>query len=234
MQEELELAGLTKIEAEVYLALLRNGQSHTGKIIKKTGLHKATVYQILERLQEKGVVGNITEKNAKTFFANDPKIILDQLKEKERRLENIMPQLRGLKEQDKTVNAQVIRGREGIIQIYNEVLKEEEYDSIGSGIPILEILGPYFYRIQKIKKDKKIKARVLISEKHKGTQFAKEMSGEYRYLPRSWEGPSNTIIYGHKIAIIIWTEKIAFVLDSPETSKSYRKYFEVLWKSANK
>jgi len=73
-----------------------------------------------------------------------------------------------------------------------------------------------------------------VSEKIKGTKITKEIVGQYKYLPKEFEGPINTIIYGNKIAIIVWTDLIAFVLESRETNKVYRKYFDVLWRIAKK
>ncbi len=53
--ETLESLGLSEAEARVYLALLETGSTLAGPIIKKTGLHRGTTYQILQRLKEKGL-----------------------------------------------------------------------------------------------------------------------------------------------------------------------------------
>ncbi len=225
--------GLTEIESGVYLALLESGSSHVGLIIKKTGLHKATIYQTLERLLEKGLVGYAIEGNIKTFYAVNPEVILDQLKEKEENFKKLLPDLKHkLETAKKPVFAEIFRGKKGIITVYRDILSYNEYFNLGAGIPIVEILGPFFYQIQKIKQKRKIKAKLLISEKHRGTSLIQSLAGEFRYLPKEFEGPINTVIYGDKVAIIVWSDLMAFVLESKETSKAYKKYFDVLWKIA--
>lgn len=227
--------GLTEVEANVYLALLEKGPSSTGVIIKKTGFHKATVYQTLERLQEKGIVSYIVRGKIKIFQAVNPNILLEQLKEKEENLKNILPELLQKTQLAKEkIRAEIYHGKKGIISVYRDVLNYKDYLNLGAGIPIVEILGDFFYQFQKIKKQKRIKAKILVSEKIKGTKITKEIVGEYKYLPKEFEGPTNTIIYGNKIAIIVWSDLIAFILESKETNKVYRKYFDVLWKIAKK
>ena len=80
--------GLTKVEAKVYLELLKIGSTKTGPLVKKTGLHRATVYDVLKRLIEKGLVNYITKENTKHFQAIDPHSLLDLLKEEQIELDN--------------------------------------------------------------------------------------------------------------------------------------------------
>ena len=77
MVESLEEFGLTKIEAKVYLNLLRLGSTTTGPLVKKTELHRATVYDALKRLMEKGLINFIIKEKTRYFQAADPKHFLD-------------------------------------------------------------------------------------------------------------------------------------------------------------
>ena len=120
--------GLTEIEISVYFALLEKGPSPTGIIIRKTGLHKATVYQTLERLEEKGVVSYIIQDNRHVFQAEDPTILLEQLKEREENLKAIMPQLHGMAQlAEQQITAKVYCGKKGIISIYRDVFCKTSY-----------------------------------------------------------------------------------------------------------
>ena len=60
--ELLEKIGLTKGESKVYLALLRIGKSNIGPIIKEAKVSNSKVYDILDRLAQKGLVGVAIEK----------------------------------------------------------------------------------------------------------------------------------------------------------------------------
>ena len=65
--------GLTKNEIKIYLTLLDEGSSTAGIITEKTGIHRRNVYDSIERLIEKGIVGYIVVKGRKHFEAVDPK-----------------------------------------------------------------------------------------------------------------------------------------------------------------
>ena len=227
--ETLKDLGLTEVETRTYLALLENTPCTAGIIIKKTGFHKATVYQTLERLKEKGLASYIKEGKHHLFQAKSPEILLKKLKEKEDNLNKILPELLSKGQNKGKVSAEIFKGKEGIKTVYREILESKEYLMIGAGIPIKEVLGDYFEQIQLIKKQRKIKAKLLISENRRGTDFEKSLVGEHKYLPKEFEGPVNTLIYGKKIAIILWVDLIAFVLEGEQASNAYRKYFQVLW-----
>jgi len=56
---------------------------------------------------------------------------------------------------------------------------------------------------------------------------------QVKFLPEKYEFPATTIVYGDKIAILLWDKSpIGFVLKSKEIVKSFLSYFEVLWSVA--
>ena len=80
----LKEIGLTEGEIKVYLALLELGASTTGPIIEKANISRSIIYQILDKLIEKGLVSFITKEKTKYFQATQPKHFLDIIeKEKE-------------------------------------------------------------------------------------------------------------------------------------------------------
>ena len=83
---QLEKLGLTKTEAKVYLSLLKLGSTKTGLLVRKTNLHRATVYDVLKRLIEKGLVSYIIKGKIKYFQVTEPEYFLDKIKEKENKL----------------------------------------------------------------------------------------------------------------------------------------------------
>ncbi len=52
----LEEIGLTKGEISVYLALLKIGETTTGKIIEEAQISSGKIYEILDKLIKKGMV----------------------------------------------------------------------------------------------------------------------------------------------------------------------------------
>ena len=85
----LEKLGLTRGEIKVYLALNKLGESTIGPIGKESKVSKSKMYDILDRLIEKGLVGYITKEGTKYFMANDPHMILEYIEKKENELGKI-------------------------------------------------------------------------------------------------------------------------------------------------
>ena len=54
-----------------------------------------------------------------------------------------------------------------------------------------------------------------------------------RYLPKEYLFPVRTMIYGNKVAIVDFTKPITtIIIDNKTIANSYRKHFELLWKTA--
>ena len=65
----LEDIGLTRSEINVYLALLELGSSTTGKIIDKAKVSSSKIYEVLDKLIQKGLVSFIIKSGIKYFQA---------------------------------------------------------------------------------------------------------------------------------------------------------------------
>ena len=75
----LKSLGLTDIEIQIFLTLLKNDSLSVYEISRKAGLYRQATYDSLKRLMEKGFVSSVTKDKSKLFKAVDPKIILDFL-----------------------------------------------------------------------------------------------------------------------------------------------------------
>src|SRR3989344_3083983 len=83
----LESIGLTRNESKVYLALLKEGTSKTGEILKRSGLNSGKIYEILESLKKKGLASESKINNTKQYTAAAPSQILDYLDMRRKDLE---------------------------------------------------------------------------------------------------------------------------------------------------
>ena len=75
--------GLTKGEARVYLCLLSLGQTTSGPIIAQSGISSSKVYEILEKLMQKGLVSSTTLNKTRHFQATSPSKLRDYLSAQE-------------------------------------------------------------------------------------------------------------------------------------------------------
>src|SRR3989338_6893554 len=111
---KLQKIGLSLSEAKIYLALIRLGSAQAGRISKESQINRTTVYDSIERLIEKGLVSYVIEANKKVFKPVAPKIILEQLKEKEKITEDILPELNQIfTESKEKEESNIFKGRKG-------------------------------------------------------------------------------------------------------------------------
>ena len=94
MKEEiLAELGLSKNESKIYLSLLEQGSATITKIAETSGVHRVNVYDSLGRLREKGLVGEMSQNGKREYQAAPPEALKNILREKERKLNQVMPQL---------------------------------------------------------------------------------------------------------------------------------------------
>jgi len=225
-------AGLSKSEVKVYLALLRNGESLAGRISQLTGIHRRNVYDITERLIQKGAIGYIIKNNRRFFEAVDPGRFLEVLKQREYELIKSMPMLKEIysskKEKQETNFYKGVEGLKGVFQ--DQLLDNKEVLILGASKSAFSIMPFYFKWYDKDRVKKKIKVRMITSE-----SFEKKIPlSEIKHLPYGYANPLAINIYKDKVALILWSKEkpLAIVIKNKEISDSYRKYFEFMWGSA--
>lgn len=232
MIEQLKSAGLTENEAKVYLALAEYGPALAGRISRRTGLHRRSVYDTTEMLIKKGLIGYILKNHRREFSATNPQKFLDIIEEKKLNLEPIVEELKQkfstTKEKEET---NFYKGKEGLKTVFEDQLNYKEIKILGASPLAYEVLRFYFKWYDKSRKEKKIKSRIIATDK----KIKKISLSEIRYLPQKYESPVSVNIYGDKVAIILWSSSpIAIVIKEDEIAKSYNNYFEIMWKIAKK
>jgi len=232
--EKLQKVGLADNEIKVYLTLLRLGSALAGQVSKESQINRTTTYDALERLIEKGLVTYVIEANRKVFRPVSPERLLDDLKEKQKIVEESLPELNEIfKEAKEKEESNIYKGRKGIRSILNDILNYKEYVAFGSSGKFLEIMKHDFEIFQKKKKQLKIKARVILARSDKNTQQTKLAHTNFKFIQDEFASPTTTFVYNNKTSIIVWAEvPIATLIISREVAQSYRNYFELLWKIA--
>lgn len=83
IEKTLKELGFSEKEILIYLALVKEKNASVLKISKNTKLPRSTVYDLLEKLIQKGLVSKSFRANEKSFHTNTFNKFLSQLKEKE-------------------------------------------------------------------------------------------------------------------------------------------------------
>ena len=243
IEETLREVGLNDEETKVYLSLLKNSQNVASKVSEETRINRSHTYQLLERLIVKGFVSYAIKENIKYFSAVHPQKIVDIVKEKEQKLQSILPALVGFissSSKEKPL-VEIFEGKEGIKTILNDILKvKEEWLAFGSSGKGTEVL-PFFAEHWEINREKlKVQLRGIIDLSASGIQRGKELARrdctQICYLDETYSYPSSTWIYGDRIALVVWDKEHSFAIRvvSNAIATNYKRHFEQLWKIAQK
>lgn len=236
--EALEGLGLTKNEAIVYLTLLDLSKSHIGQISEKTRMHRRTIYDCLERLKDRGLVSFVMEGQTRFFTAVNPQKLMDIAKEKEARVEDVLPNLLKMAQKSKTrTEVSVHKGKEGLKNIMQDIIKSGtktwySLTSSGKGIEILPFYVPQFH-------EKRVKAgislKIIFSKNKLAIRRAKELGElkltEVKFIDTEYIIPTSVWIYDNKVAFMLWESETAILIENKETTNTFSSYFKVLWKS---
>jgi predicted DNA-binding transcriptional regulator len=245
--DNLKELGLSGGQIKVYEAVLELGISTINKVQEKTAIERRNIYDILNKLIEFGLISYTIEKGKRTYHCTNPNKILDEIKEKERRLKELemqIPSVKNLFELSKPdIKAEVFRGNESIKTLFNEILdyKEsywmggnsfEEYNSVPENLQVW-----FEHWMNKRVENKHVMHDLVSYGTHlKGLEpqdIKKHKKLYYKYcqLPNGIYTPMVVIIFGDKVAQVLWGKQpFAFLLESEKIQSSYMKYFNYFWK----
>lgn len=233
IEEKLKQAGLAGNESKVYLELLKRGSINGSKLAKKTGLDRALTYQVLNNLIEKGLINYVIKDNKRYFEAAPPENLLRPIKEQEDIINSLIPELKSfekLKDQEQNVN--VYEGKQGLKTFFEDLIKSKEictFGATGKSYDVLKFEAPH---IAKKAQQFGMEGRMITGREFKNHEMTKMSNIQVKYLEEI-NSPATTTIYADKIAIHILTDKpIVIIIKNKDIAKSYRSYFEMLWKIA--
>jgi len=227
--------GLTKGETAVYLAMLELGSVTVKPIVDKSKVSYSKIYDILERLIDKGVVSYVIKDNKKYFEAAPVEKIMDYIKEKEKRiidqkekLSEILPQLK-LRQQKSGYAAEstIYKGIKGLKTAFsssmNRLNKNQEILII-SNMNESESINIFFHNFIKDTIKKRLRIRTLSNEEDKSlVKWPKK-----RYVQHTI--PATIALFNDIVIIFPKSEDIVlFVINSKEVAESFKIQFEEWW-----
>lgn len=228
----LENIGLSKKEANVYVSLLKLKLAPVTKISEDSNVDRTQTYDILQGLIKKGLASYVLKNNTKQFSPTNPNLILLDLQEKEREFRAVLPNLQQLfAQQSERTSVEIFRGMKGLQAVYKNLLRSKN-DYLLLGTPqLFEKILPIFSKQFLMHVEKAgIQEKIIFSSKEKFTKLKK---GKYRYLKQDIFNPTDALIYNGHVILFVWLEPYyAIMIQSKAVEKTYRKYFDFLWKHA--
>jgi sugar-specific transcriptional regulator TrmB len=237
----LRACGLSKNESLVYLALLKIGKARTSQIVDSANISGGKIYETLNKLTDKGLVKEVIENNVKNFIANDPKMLINYLKEKEKELHNketelrkVLPQLNSLKDNKQDLESvSLITSLKGVRPVV--------YTSLNNSKETIKIMGVRSSKDERFnnfwrswhrdRSSSKKKALVLFSDKKtEYWDFFKNLNHtEVRSIIHFT--PSAILIIDNEAFIFSYEDQLKCIhISSKSISSSFSTFFDDLWK----
>lgn len=224
-------------KADVYLAILELGSGTVIEIAKKSEVKRTTVYDILLDLEKTGLIYQTTKESKRLFVAEDPEKLKKKLEEKERILDEMLPQLRsfynikGIKPKIK-----FYEGKEGLRQVYSDTLNYGGEILAFASEDVVKVLGMDWandYLAKRVKRG--IRARIIlpkteIIERDFNPLDQKQLRSSKLVSAKKYPLSIEINIYGHqKVALMSSREEMGIIIEGKEIYNTLKLIFELLW-----
>ena len=239
--EALENLGLTKNEAKVYVTILELGRAHTGEIAEKTRMHRRTIYDCLERLEDRGLAGHVVEEKTRYFSPMPPQKLMDIAKEREACIAALLPKLIEVAGQSRgRTEVTVHKGKEGLKSIMQDMLLAgpKEWLSLTSAAKASVVIPFYLGQFHDLRIKANVPLRIIFGHNPQSMRRAKEL----KVTPLTYVGlienryiiPLSLWIYADRVAFMLWESETGILIENRETADTFRTYFEMLWRISKK
>jgi sugar-specific transcriptional regulator TrmB len=241
--ESMKELGLSQGQISVYQAVLELGMSSLNGIQEKTGIERRNIYDILNKLIEKGLVTYTLEKGRRTYQCTHPNKIKEEITRKQKALEELEGNIPNLidvfNESKPKIRAEVFRGNEAIKALLNEALEFKKTFWIGGNSGVEQYKLRYWFKkwMQRRVEMKRLMYDLVdygtFLEDFRPEDIAKHKKEFYKYctLPKELRSPMVILIFGNKVAQILWSDQpFAFVIESKEVKESFMRYFNYFWR----
>ncbi|MFT4302952.1 MAG: TrmB family transcriptional regulator [Candidatus Woesearchaeota archaeon] len=248
---ELKKIGLTEGEIKIYQALLILGETTKTNLAKQSGISPSNIYDVTNRLIEKGIISKVKKNGIAHFSPANPKHILHYLEQKKQEIQKeedvinqILPSLLAeFQKVKEKVNVEVFQGWKGLKTIFDDLINEcnkNDYNYVfgaskGESEKQADI---FFLKYSKIREKKGIITNIIFNEELRKRKtridfFLKSKNYKIKFLQQTT--PAEILMYKNKSCIIILTKNPLIIrITSKEVTSSFKQYFDIMWKIAKK
>lgn len=232
--------GLDATQARVYVAVLELGEATVQQIAQKTKIKRTSLYFILDRLAQNGLVHQSRTEKKSYFVAEDPQTLQRQRQERFEEFQRHVEILRALQKKN-THRSRVLyfNSFDGFKQIWKTIFESgvKEYLIITDPREMLRFVRKDYItnRIIKEKLRLGIRSRQLIMPSQYANEIThkdKHENRQSRVLPYNFPIPFTTIIFDDRVALISpFEEDLIIIIESLAFAKTQASLFEAMWQS---
>ena len=239
--ETLQKVGLSKGEANIYVACIAMGEAPASVIAQKIDMNRSTTYVYLKVMEKNGWIGSTEINGVQLFYAKEPDLLLRRAEQSVDALRQALPDLRALSGRisSKQPRVQYYPGIEGVKTVLEDTLTAKEIiRTLGDADLIVANLKSYYDDYIKRRIAAGIHTRAVLNAGEVGKKFfekSREELREVRLVAKTFAMPNEIKIYDGKVAIMSHKSPYGGVLIHDkaiyETQKSI---FEMAWQFAEK
>lgn len=246
---ELTKIGLSDGEIKVYKALLELGECTKTILAKTSGIAPSNIYDVTNRLIEKGLVSKVERNGIAHFSAANPRHILDFVESKQKEIEKekqlaelMLPALLAQfgQVQQKT-GVEVFEGWNGLKTVFEDLLAEcksgDECFVFGASRGESDKQADIFFlKYSRAREEKGIHTRIIFNEelrtrKQRIEYFLQSKAYTVKFMQQNT--PSEIMLYKNVTCINILTNSpITIRIRSSEVTQSFKQYFDTMWRIA--
>ncbi len=250
IKEFLSKAGLDDKETRAYVFLVSNGPHSASLIARACGFTRTNAYDIVKKLEEKGLCFNLGAQYGRKIKANPPSELNTMLELKEKEisrlkadLNEMLPIFNSLDSYKPALQSQVsyFNGREGVRKMFRMSLLAHDKEIIiaGSELEMIQKLGEDFLiDFHSRRTLRRIQLRALRPGKERGTH--ETFQDDAKYLREIRLRPEGLIRL--KSIIVIWDSYIAFCslsgdifgtfIENESLAIMLKSWFQFIWEQS--
>lgn len=235
----LEQFGLKEKETKLYLACLEMGQSTASQLSKKTSIQRTLIYDIAQKLIDRGMMTSISKKNKSSFSAISPQSLLKLEEQKVSRLKKMLPQLEAMYGAGGgKAKIYYYEGKAGIDHINNETLRYRG-EIVGFTTPLYVNFQQKYISKEYADRRREIGNRVriigeqspeIIELKRHDSDFFRETKIVSKNL---FSSDIELGVYGESVFVIDYKEEVGFIIENKSTAKTLKRIFDLVWNNAD-
>jgi len=230
MIKELEMLGLSPKESEIYIALVKEGETAANKLAKLTNSNRTVTYNVLQNLLRKGLISFVVRNSKRFYQISNFENLLVNIQEKELVAKEIILKLKKLKPSKTQENlVEVYEGKEGLKMVNKEILNARNIMILNATGFIKEELE---YGLSLLKEFLKKNVRIIANKIFQVPKEYMNKKIKIKYLPQSEINYATTFIFNGIVIIqILKREHMLIVkIKNKALYEGYKMNFNLLWR----
>lgn len=249
IKNTLKTLHLSQNEIKIFLTALQHGPAPASIITKRCNLPRHTIYQTIETLRTRGLMGFMIKNNVRYFSAIDPEVLLERYEAEITHAKNTAYEITQMlidaaktREKKQTpFMAVCMEGKAALKSVYDDILRERQsYYNFSYGLPLFES-NPDAYRYFHQKRlHYKMHVKKIMPEPENPINNPEKVRIqllEVRYIPqKKFPFKCDIRIYSNKIALIDnnkETPNIILITSTPLT-EMFKAIFELSWEATER